>query len=396
MVSPITVAVRARPRTIVEASPLTVILVVPQIDEVPTTDVTIGAPANELTSITAANAATMLGVVPAANPGTQTPISRAAYDLIESGATVHLLALPFAVASTDSAAARAGKVASALTTALRDPVQVAKLPEAGADIICLPRETTVSAQAGTIISALRTVCGPQALECVAIVDAGDSAAAKDMRPVVANPTQQSVETWAGSNGGLEIYAISNRADVANYQAMWGSVIMTAHHARYASTEGIGTSPYDLVHPAAAGGNIAPPRVFSLTDGSSSAVVLDRDYEVSSLITHGGSQFIWGGQSGGATDDAREQLANHIVCNRSLGLARRQAAQVVRRRATGDRLQSLRVGIEDAIRHAYVPQYLSAVEVDTPVLAGNILRVVYDLAFYDYIQSVQLTAEVYVA
>jgi len=394
MVSPISISIQARPQARIEVSPLSILLVVGKIDLVPTTHVSLGATAGEVTEITDANVATMLGAVATTSPATQTPLGRAAYDLIEATSSVHVYVLPFAVDSSDSPAERATKVASALTGALGDPVQLAKFPDSGLDLIVLPRECAVSATAPTVIAALKTVCA--ALESVALVDAGDSGAAADARPASTAPSVADLRTWAGANGGVEVYALSNRGDVANYNGMWGSVIMAAHHARWASREGVGSSPYDLTHPLAGAANLTPARVLSLTDGSSDAVALDRDYELGSLVVHGGNSYIWGGQSNpGAAVDAREQLSNHLVANRSLKIARDIAARVIRRRATGDRIQALRLDIETAIADAYVPDSMRDVEVDTPTLAGRVLTVPYSLRFYEYIQAVSMTAEVYV-
>ncbi len=394
MVSPISVSIRARPSLRVQPSPLSILLVVGHIDTVPTTDVTLGAPAGEVTEITAANATTMLGAVPSASPGTQTPLGRAAYDLIEAGSAAHVFVLPFATSDSDNAAARAAKIASALTGALGSSVERSKFPDSGLDMIVLPRETAVAAP-GAIVAALKSVAAQGSLECVALCDAGNAQAAVGARPSAANPTAATVVSWAGANGGIEIYAVSNRGDVPSYDGMWGSVIMAAHHARWASVEGVGSSPYDLSHPLAGASNLTPARELDLTDGASIAVSLDRDHEISSLTTYEGGHFIWGGLSASTVEDPRQSIANHIVANRSLRIARDQAAQVVRQRATGDLIQGLRVRIEQAIERAFVPRFLADVQVDTPTIAGGVLTVPYELRFDDYIHTVSLQAEVYV-
>ncbi len=394
MVSPISVHIEARPSLRVQPSPLSILLVVGHTDTVPTTDVTLGAPASQVTEITEANATTMLGAVPSSDPGTQTPLGRAAYDLVEAGSAAHVYVLPFPVSSSDNAAARAAKVASALTGALRSSVERSKFPDSGLDMIVLPRETAVAAP-GAMVAALKQVAASGSLECVALCDAGDAQAAVGARPSATNPTQASVASWAGANGGIEIYAASNRGDVANYDGMWGSVIMAAHHARWASLEGVGSSPYDLSHPLAGASNLTPARELDLTDGSSAAVVLDRDDEISSLTTYEGGHYVWGGLSASTVEDPRQSIANHIVANRSLRIARDQAAQIVRRRATGDVIQGLRLRIEEAISRAFVPRFAAEVQVDTPTIAGGVLTVPYEMRYDDYIHTVALQAEVYI-
>jgi len=397
MVSPISVSVEARPPARIPASPLTVIMVVPKVDTVPTVDLTIGAPAGELTEITAANVTTQLSAIPSASAATQTGVARAAYDLIEATAAVRVFVLPFAASggAATAGAARAAAIAGAIKAALDDPVQRGKLPETtGVDIIVVPREVGLTTQAPAIVGQLKTSCA--ALECIAIVDAGDSGAAADARPASDKPDAASVKTWSATNGGIAIYGVSNRGDVADYNGMWGSVIMTAHHARWASSEGVGTSPYDLVHELAGVGTITPGRILDLQDGSSEAVAMDRDDEVSSLVTHAGVHYIWGGRSNaGGASDPREIIANHAVVNRSVKIARGIASRVVRRRATANRLQSLRVDIERAVAGAYVPDALRSIEAATPVLTGNSLRVPFDLRFWTHIDSVSLVAEVYI-
>ena len=97
--APISTTVRTRPSHSLLESPLSIILVIPQIDQVPSADFTIDATkfANStLTEITEANV-DGVGTVPTANSATETPIGRAAYDFIEAGANVHVFALPFPV-----------------------------------------------------------------------------------------------------------------------------------------------------------------------------------------------------------------------------------------------------------------------------------------------------------
>ena len=396
--APISTGVRARLSETLLESPLTVILVIPQIDQVPTPDFTIDATkfaVNALTEITSANA-DGVGAVPTGNANVDTPLARAAYDFIESGANVHVFALPFAVSTGDNASQRAVKVVSAVNTTLGKAAERAKLPDAAADVIVVPRECGVGSAANSVVTELETVCAQSHMGCVALVDAGDVVAGPDARPVAANPTMASVQTWAGNNRNLAIYAFSNRGDVTHYDGMWGSVIAAGHLARYTSQRGIWAHPFNLRDPALGVGATAPLRVFDPGDGSSDAVALDRQHYLGSIIQYEGVDYVWGGKSYAAARDARQWMSNHVVTNRMLRRSRRTMARFLVDRAKGSTLESLRLSLERPLVNIYVPNAVQDVQVREPSISSGHVSAIVDVGFYEFVESVSLLAEVYLA
>ena len=395
--APITVSVERRPTFTLLPSPLVVILALPRTDFVTVPNVTITAadfPVNQLTEITAANV-DELGTVPGANSATNTSLARAAYDYIESGANLHVFALPFPVDAGDTAVERNGKVVVALNTTLGDSVQRAKLPRDGVDVIVVPGETAIGTAADNVYAALETLCDSDPLGCVSLVDAGGLAYDNAARPDNAEPTAANVKLWSGVNRNIRIYAFSNRGDVANYNDMWGSVIAAAHHARYVSRAGIHAHPFNLRDPVLGVAGVRPQRVFDPGDGSSSAIALDRDDRVGSLVLYDGADFIWGGESYATEKDPRQVIANHIVANRMVKFAKRQMARYLRRRATGSNLEGLRLSIEVPLQNLYRPRAVQNVQVRRPVYdSSGKLSVRMPTAFHGFIQSIELTAEVY--
>ena len=172
--APISTRIVPRPTVTLLESPLTIVLAIPATDFVPVVDVIVDAtsfPPNQLTEITAANVDS-LGTVPAANSEAETSMARAAYDYIEAGANVHVFALPFPVLAADDAATRAGKVVAALNVTLNSPTERFKLPGISVDVIVVPRECAAGTAANAVVTVLETLCAPERLECVTLVDAG--------------------------------------------------------------------------------------------------------------------------------------------------------------------------------------------------------------------------------
>ena len=314
-------------------------------DYVADPDVTLPAnvfPPNALTEIHggATGNYTSLGDVPSVDANTKTAIARAAYDFIESGSLVHLFALPFPVAQSDDAPTRAGKVVTAINTALNSAVERAKMPNSTADIIIVPRETVAGTAANPIYSALEVQCAPNKIGAVGLVDAGGGAALSNTaRPLDTEPTDANVALWGANNRNLHIYAVSNRADISHYDRMWGSVIAGAHHARYTSREGIGAHPWNLRDPVLGIGQTYPQRVFDESDGSSAAVKLDRDDKIASLINFQGIQYLWGGESYATEEDPRQIIGNQIVANRMIKRAKRVMAPFLKARRRGTTLDT---------------------------------------------------------
>lgn len=395
--APISASIRARPSHSLLESPLTVIMVIPKIDLVPAVDFTAGAafPVDTLTEITSTNV-DGVGTVPSANPNTDTPLARAGYDFIESGANVHVFALPFTVDSSDNAGTRAAKVASAVNTTLGKAAERAKLPDAAADVIVVPRECGVGSAANAVYTELETICDQGHMGCIALVDGGDVVAGPDARPVAANPTVASVQTWAAANRNIAIYAFSNRGDVSHYDGMWGSVIAAGHLARYTAQRGIWAHPFNLRDPALGVGATAPLRVFDPGDGSSDAVALDRQHYLGSIIQYEGADYVWGGRSYAAARDARQWMSNHVVTNRMLRRSRRTMARFLVDRAKGSTLESLRLSLERPLVDIYVPNAVQDVQVREPTISSGHVSAVIDVGFHEFVESVSLVVEVYLA
>ena len=394
--APISTRIETRPTVTLLESPLTIVLAVPRTDFVPAPNVLIPVvnfPVNELTEITADNVA-HLGAVPAADSDINTPMARAAYDYIEAGANVHVFALPFEVAAVDTAAQRATKVVTALNTTLNSATERAKLPAASVDVIVVPRECTAGTAANAVVTALETLCAPDHLECVALVDAGDITYNNDARPGAAEPSAADVKTWSGNNRHIHIYSLSNRGHVSHYNDMWGSVIAAAHHARYVSRNGIWAHPYNLRDPVLGVGTLTPQRVFDPGDASSSAIALERDDLVGSVVQYDGADYIWGGESYAGVEDPRQNIGNHVVANRMVKRARRIMARFLRVRARGSTIETLRLSIERPLVDLYVPNAVQDIQVRPPEFTSGGIKVRMPTAFYDFINSIELTAEVY--
>ena len=392
--APISVRTERRPTFTLLESPLTIVMAIPANDLIATFALTAGDfPSSQITEVTAANA-DGIGTVPGANPSTLTPLARAAYDFIKAGANLHLFVLPFAALAADTQAVRNGNVVAALNAALTSSVQRAKLPTNGVDVLLVPGETTFGTASDSIYSAMEVLCAPAALECVGLVDAGGYAYDNDARPGAAEPTDADVKLWSGNNRNISIYAFSNRGDVANYNDMWGSVVAAAHHARYVSRNGIWAHPFNLRDPVLGVAGVRPLRVFDPGDGSSSAIAIARDDKVGSLVQYDGADFIWGGESYETEDDPRQVIANHIVANRATKRAKRIIARFLKRRAKGSTLESLRLSIEKPLQDLYVPNAIRGIQVRRPDFTGGRIRVRMPTDFYDFIDSIELTAEVY--
>ena len=393
------ISARTIPRSTVTLleSPLTVILALPRTDFVAAnfaiSTLPADFPANQLTEITSANA-DLVGTVPGANAATLTPIGRAAYDYIEAGANVHVFALPFEVAELDDADARAAKVVTALNTTLGSATERAKLPAASVDVIVVPRECTAGTAANAVVLALETLCAPDHLECVALVDAGGIPYDNDARPGAAIPSAADVKTWSGNNRNIHIYPFSNRGHVSHYNDMWGSVIAAAHHARYVSRNGIWAHPYNLRDPVLGVGTLTPQRVFDPGDASSAAIAIQRDDWVGSVVQYDGADYIWGGESYAGQEDPRQNIGNQIVANRMVKRAKRTMARFLKLRAHGSRIETLRLSIERPLVDLYVPNAVFDIQVRPPEFSSGGIKVRMPTAFYDFIDSIELTAEVY--
>ena len=393
MTSPISAQTIPRPGVAVAASPLSIILVVPKIDLVPAANVTIAPAEDQLTEITSANVLAQLGALAAANAAVQSPIQRAAYDYIETRGSARLWVLPFEVMAAHTAAERATAVVAALDAVRTSPVEKAKLLNDRADVVVVPGETAVGTAANAVIGALRSFCVDNTgLGCAAWVDAGGYAYDNDARPGAAEPTQADVITWEGNNRDINIFSISNRGNVANYNSMWGSVIAAGHVVEYTSTEGFYSNPFSLRHPLRGVlGAEFPAREFNLGDGSSSAVVLNRDNHVGSIVTWNGMNFIEGGETFSALADPRMEFGNNITSHRMIDHARRLAAPFRKLRASERRLASFQTTLQAQLDANYVPGAVRRVSVLRPVINADQMIADFEVFYYGFIKSIVLRA-----
>ena len=178
--------------------------------------------------------------------------------------------------------------------------------------------------------------------------------------------------------------------------MWGSVIAAAHLARYTSQRGIWAHPFNLRDPALGVGATAPVRVFDPGDGSSDAVALEREHVLGSIVQYDGADYIWGGKSYAAEKDARQWMGNQVVANRMLRRSRRTMARFLVQRSRGSTLESLRLSLERPLVNIYVPNAVRDVQVREPTITSGHISAVLDVGFWQFVESVQLTAEVYLA
>ena len=284
-------------------SPLSVVILLPRVDNTPKTagnKVTLDSaffPALTFKEVHDADVHTdhRLGNVVTADDHNETGIGRAAYDYIEHYANVHFIVLPYEVSDGETGiAARHSAVQTALG-AFDSSVRRANLPGGTCDIIIVPMEGAFGTDAG-FLNKLETVCS--SVGAVGIVDAGGIATfpAATNRVATNVPGITNIANWIGKTQHLHTYAISNRANISHYNNMWGSVIMAGHHSTTAALQGVGAHPYNLRHPVSGISGASPERVFDVTDGSSSAVNLDTQYYLSSIVDYKNAEFIWGGRS----------------------------------------------------------------------------------------------------
>ena len=110
-------------------------------------------------------------------------------------------------------------------------------------------------------------------------------------------TQADAITWENNNGGGGVLGMTNRQNIPGLTGASGSIIAAGHYARHAALEGLGASPTGLSYPLAgtSGDSCTPVRAFSLSDATAAAEVLD-DNHLTSIITHNGQFYLWGGKT----------------------------------------------------------------------------------------------------
>lgn len=381
MTTPLQTRIVPRPRVQRESSPLTMVLVTPKI-EIATANITIGAADNELSEVTDATVDALLGA----------GFARAAYNYIESGSSVRLFVLPFAVDTTDNdPAERLGRVVAALT-AMEGEAQKSKLPNRTFDVLALPRESGLGTTAGNIaFTKVKETC--TAFRAQAIVDAGPIAPTGDLADT---PSDADVATWIGANKDPNILSVTNRGDASNIAGMGGSVIAAGHWATYTSLYGIHAQPTNLRDVVQGVTNIDPVRGFDLLDGSAPAIVLANDPNyASSLITWNGQHYLWGGKTSFPANDARQYFGNNLVANRMVKEAQRDIAPYIGLTSRTRTLESMQIHVQNDLEATYVPGAVASVIARDPVISGNHVSLGLSVQFYDFIESVELVVDVYV-
>ena len=389
MVSPISSSVIARASTRRTASPLTMVLVVPKIEimAAESDDITIAAPENQLTRITASNELSQLG---------SEGFARAAYDEIELGAVVDVFVLPFEVdRATNTVAQRLPRVVAALD-AMETEAERSKLPHGTCDIILLPRETALGDHNAANPAFTKLASTRAAFEAIGICDAGPI---NDGAIVAGTPSLADVQIWETNNVDNGIVAVTNRGNVAGYDGMMGSVIYAAHWAEVTSLPGedygIGAQPSNLRDVVRGVHGIDPRRSFSETDGSSEAVVLrNAPNHLTSIITWNGQTYMWGGRTQWPENDARTYVSNELIANRIVKEARRDLAPYLQLRGTRRRLSGMQAHVENDLRATYQPGAVESITVVDPLIEGGHVRVRVLVGFYDFIETVELVAELF--
>ena len=382
MVAPLTIVTNETGQTQAGVSPLSFILVVPHTDSeaVPTT---LAAPANELTAITSSNETSQLS----------DGFARKAYDHIELASSSNVFVLPFAVESADTTAERAAKVVAALNV-LDTVTEKAKLPHRGTDFIVVPREVAAEATTSSIFAKLKTFSADTSLGAMSIVDAGPIDATMNKGEATA-PTQGEAVTWEQANSDENILIISNRADVAGYDNMWGSVIAAEQMARYSAARGLHAHPFNLRNNVLGVSNIQPVRTFDPLDGSSEAVTLAASpNHMTSIVTWEGQHYLWGGSTQNDTSgSALRFVANNLVSKRIKKDAIRDIVPFLGLRGTRRTIEALQGKVERDLQATYIPDAVDRIYVADPVLTGNSVTVTIYVLFHGFIEFVKLVVEV---
>lgn len=385
MATPVTVSLRTRPSVQRDASPITSILVVPKEEIVAgAANVTIGAPDNTLTEITASNLTAQL-----ASSG----LVRSAYNHIEALSASRLFVLPFTVDTNDGISARLTKVVAAINRT-QQASEKAKLPLRGADLMIVPREAGLGTSAANpVFAAVAAACGVTQLGAIGLVDAGPYAD----NPASTEPSQTNVLQWVANNKNGNVMSVTNRGNVAGFDAMYGSVLAAAHIAYYTGLYNLAHSPFNLLDQLRGVSNFVPVRDFDPFDVSAANTLANSPNFLTSLITEDGSGYLWGGHTGESDENSPLlDVINHLVANRIYKQARQDLTRFVRRRATERLLSQVQVNIQNDLSATYVaPGLVADIDVGNVTLAGGHAEVVVDVQFFDILDTVSLTVEVYI-
>ena len=359
---PVNVITEARQRVSTPVSPLTVVMLIPK-------ETGVTPAAATLEQVENADAAAKLGV--AGNLGHRW------LTLIEGQSNVHLFVLPFAAGMSDDVQA----TAPAALNALLLPEQRAKLYKVsvyGVDAVLAGRYTGVAQTANTIIQRLETVCADNRIKAGWVADGYQKTAA--------DQTLAEAQAWAVANATrTRGIALANGAPVSSSQE-FGSVIAMATLCRYAGLEGIGAHPFNLTDVVTGIGEPAPTFVFDSADSTAAAEVLDNTNKMTSIITHDGSHYLWGGKTTHPSSDPRYWWGNLMIQNR---LEKRQ--RLIMEKFTAQRLsEELLNDLHGAMERGLGDEFgdlTRRIGIGTPEISGQNLTVPVETAYAGFVETI---------
>ena len=368
--APITVNTTPRQVRGVPVSPLTVLMLINR-------EAGVTPAVNTIAAVDDADPAAVLGA--AANLG------RRWYDLAEAQSNVHVFALPFD-------ASNAVVNGPAALNALLNPEQRAKLygvSPYGVDVVHVGQYTGATAAANAIIQRLETVCQDVRVKAAWIADGYTDTGAD-----LGTQTLAEAQAWAVANATRRNgIAVANLASVAG-SLEFGSAIALATLARYAGLRGIGAHPFNLADVVAGIGPPAPEFVFDSADATAAAEVLDNTNRMTSLITHDGSHYMWGGKTTWPAGDPRHWWGNLVVQNRIEKRLRRIMESFVALRLSEALLDDIQRAVDEGL-NAEFGAFTQRIGVGTPTVAGQQVTVPVETAYYGFIETILAENSIFV-
>ena len=319
---------------------------------------------------------------PAAVLGAAANLGRRWYELVEGQSNVHVFALPFDAADVDVNG-------PAALNALLAPVQRAKLYAVstyGVDVVHVGQYTGAAQTASPVIQRLETVCADARVKAAWIADGF----------VAANNAQTlaQAQAWAAANGTRRSgIALANGAPVASSQE-FGSAIALATIARYAGLQGIGAHPFNLSDVVTGIGAPAPEFVFDSADATAAAEVLDNTNEMTSIITHDGSHYLWGGKTTWEASDPRNWWGNLIVQNRIEKRQRRIMEPFAAQRLSEALLDDIQSAVEDGLTGEF-GAFTERIGVGTARVAAQHVTVPVEISYFGFIESISVENSIFV-
>ena len=118
--------------------------------------------------------------------------------------------------------------------------------------------------------------------------------------------------------------------------------------------------------------------------------------MTSIIVYDGSEYLWGGRlKASQASDPRVYFGNAVLANRIVKRARRLLTPFYGRRATSFLLDDMALTLGLSLT-AEFGDLTESIVVETPTLSGSRATIPMVVAFHDFIQSIRLTADVYLS